>query len=98
MALEITNLRFLDQLRGGKSPGAGVSMLKIRGTEIQQRLTELAMEAGGAEALRISDARGPEAAFNARLALRYCNFRKTSIYAGSNEIQRNIMAKMMLGL
>ena len=98
MALEITNLRFLDQLRGGKSPGAGVSMLKIRGTEIQQRLTELAMEAGGAEALRISDAQGPEAAFNARLALRYCNFRKTSIYAGSNEIQRNIMAKMRLGL
>jgi alkylation response protein AidB-like acyl-CoA dehydrogenase len=98
MALEITNLRFLDQLRGGKSPGAGVSMLKIRGTEIQQRLTELAMEAGGAQALRISDAEGPEAEFAARLALRYCNFRKTSIYAGSNEIQRNIMAKMMLGL
>jgi alkylation response protein AidB-like acyl-CoA dehydrogenase len=98
MALEITNLRFLDQLRGGKSPGAGVSMLKIRGTEIQQRLTELAMEAGGAQAVRISDASGAEAEFAARLAPRYCNFRKTSIYAGSNEIQRNIMAKMMLGL
>jgi len=98
MGLEITNLRFLDQLRGGKSPGAGVSMLKIRGTEIQQRLTELAMEAGGADALRISGAEGPEAAFAATLARRYCNFRKTSIYAGSNEIQRNIMAKMMLGL
>ncbi len=98
MALEITNLRFLDQLRGGKSPGAGVSMLKIRGTEIQQRLTELAMEAGGADAMRISDAESPEARFASRLALRYCNFRKTSIYAGSNEIQRNIMAKMMLGL
>ncbi len=98
MALEITNLRFLDQLRGGKSPGAGVSMLKIRGTEIQQRLTELAMEAGGAEAMRIGDAGSPEAQFAARLGPRYCNFRKTSIYAGSNEIQRNIMAKMMLGL
>jgi alkylation response protein AidB-like acyl-CoA dehydrogenase len=98
MALEITNLRFLDQLRGGKSPGAGVSMLKIRGTEIQQRLTELALEAGGAPALRVSDADEPEARFAARLGPRYCNFRKTSIYAGSNEIQRNIMAKMMLGL
>jgi len=98
MALEITNLRFLDQLRGGKSPGAGVSMLKIRGTEIQQRLTELALEAGSAEALRISDAQDAEAQFAARLGPRYCNFRKTSIYAGSNEIQRNIMAKMMLGL
>jgi alkylation response protein AidB-like acyl-CoA dehydrogenase len=98
MALEITNLRFLDQLRGGKPPGAGVSMLKIRGTEIQQRLTELAMEAAGAQAVRVSDAEGPEAQFAARLGPRYCNFRKTSIYAGSNEIQRNIMAKMMLGL
>lgn len=98
MALEITNLRFLDQLRGGKSPGAGVSMLKIRGTEIQQRLTELAMEAGGADAIRVSGAEGSDAAFASTLGLRYCNFRKTSIYAGSNEIQRNIMAKLMLGL
>jgi len=84
MALELTNLRFLDQLRGGKSPGAEVSMLKIRGTEIQQALTELAM-----------DAAGPE---DVTLAKRYCNFRKTSIYAGSNEIQRNIIAKLSLGL
>jgi alkylation response protein AidB-like acyl-CoA dehydrogenase len=84
MALELTNLRFLDQLRGGKPPGAEVSMLKIRGTEIQQALTELAM-----------DARGPA---DVAVARRYCNFRKTSIYAGSNEIQRNIIAKMSLGL
>src|SRR5205814_1263264 len=40
MALEITNLRFLDQLRGGRPPGADVSLLKIKGTEIQQALTE----------------------------------------------------------
>src|SRR5437016_4515735 len=84
MALELTNLRFLDQLRGGKPPGAEVSMLKIRGTEIQQALTELAM-----------DAAGPA---DVTLAKRYCNFRKTSIYAGSNEIQRNIIAKLSLGL
>ena len=45
MALEITNMRFLDQLRGGRAPGADVSMLKIKGTEIQQSLTELAMQA-----------------------------------------------------
>ena len=85
MALEITNLRFLDQLRGGRPPGAEVSMLKIRGTEIQQMLTELMMEAAGP-------------AGEVQLAQRYCNFRKTSIYAGSNEIQRNIIAKMTLGL
>src|SRR5438067_8106620 len=74
MALELTNLRFLDQLRGGRAPGAEVSMLKIRGTEIQQMLTELAMDAIGPDA-RVS-----------KFAARYCNFRKTSIYAGSNEI------------
>jgi len=84
MALEITNLRFLDQLRGGRAPGAEVSMLKITGTEIQQALTELMM-----------DALGP---LGEALAPRYCNFRKTSIYAGSNEIQRNIIAKLALGL
>ena len=88
MALELTNLRFLDQLRGGRPPGAEVSMLKIRGTEIQQMLTELMM-----------DAVGPEARDRATgFAARYCNYRKTSIYAGSNEIQRNIIAKMSLGL
>lgn len=104
MALEITNLRFLDQLRGGKPPGAEVSMLKLRGTEIQQRLTELMMEVGGsaAERLRPVDSAQWEGKafdeFAAALGPRYANYRKTSIYAGSNEIQRNIMAKMMLGL
>src|SRR4029453_12158030 len=47
MALEITNLRFLDQLRGGRPPGAEVSLLKIKGTEIQQALTELMMQTAG---------------------------------------------------
>jgi alkylation response protein AidB-like acyl-CoA dehydrogenase len=83
-ALAITNLRFLDQLRGGRPPGPEISMLKIRGTEIQQRLTELMMLAAGPLAEPV--------------VARYCNFRKTSIYAGSNEIQRNIIAKMALGL
>jgi alkylation response protein AidB-like acyl-CoA dehydrogenase len=98
MALSITNLRFLDALRAGRAPGAEVSMLKIRGTEIQQRLTELMMEAAGplAQALP-GDARDPDDVTDA-LALRYCNYRKTTIYAGSNEIQRNIIAKQALGL
>jgi alkylation response protein AidB-like acyl-CoA dehydrogenase len=104
MALEITNLRFLDQLRGGRPPGAEVSMLKLRGTEIQQRLTELMMEVGGSGAERLKPVDSSQWAddafdrFAASLGPRYANFRKTSIYAGSNEIQRNIMAKMMLGL
>jgi alkylation response protein AidB-like acyl-CoA dehydrogenase len=100
MALQITNLRFLDQLRGGRAPGADVSMLKIVGTEIQQRLTELMMEAAGPAAVAfepVGNADGFDL-FTASLAARYCNFRKTSIYAGSNEIQKNIIAKMALGL
>jgi alkylation response protein AidB-like acyl-CoA dehydrogenase len=99
-ALAITNLRFLDALRGGRAPGAEVSMLKITGTEIQQALTELMMEAAGPEAQRrapIGDEEGFEA-LTASLAARYCNYRKTSIYAGSNEIQRNIIAKRLLDL
>ena len=102
MALEITNLRFLDQLRGGRAPGAEVSMLKIRGTEIQQRLQELALEAVGhygAPFLRGAGGNlgvGPDYAIGT--AGDYFNGRKTSIYGGSNEIQRNIIAKMVLGL
>ena len=99
-ALSITNLRFLDQLRGGRAPGAEASMLKIRGTEIQQMLTELMMQAAGplAQPLAPLGEAHDFDLFTAGLAPRYCNFRKASIYAGSNEIQRNIIAKMGLGL
>jgi alkylation response protein AidB-like acyl-CoA dehydrogenase len=102
MALEITNLRFLDMMRGGRPPGAEVSMLKIRGTEIQQLLTELMVQAAGPMAgpcrpVGEQQADAIDAAL-AALAPRYANYRKTSIYAGSNEIQRNIIAKMTLGL
>ena len=93
MALEITNLRFLDRMRRtGQPPGADVSMLKIKGTEIQQGLTELMMQAVGPLAIGSADP------FTAALAPRYGNYRKTTIYAGSNEIQRNIISKMTLGL
>jgi alkylation response protein AidB-like acyl-CoA dehydrogenase len=90
MALEITNLRFLDRMRRtGQPPGADVSMLKIKGTEIQQGLTELMMQAADPAA---SDE------FSNSIKKRYLSMRKTTIYAGSNEIQRNIIAKMTLGL
>ncbi len=101
MALEITNLRFLDQMRRtGQPPGADVSMLKIKGTEIQQALTELMMQTAGplAYAVRPVDGAAGFDAFTASLAPRYCNVRKATIYAGSNEIQRNIIAKATLGL
>jgi alkylation response protein AidB-like acyl-CoA dehydrogenase len=90
MALEITNLRFLDRMRRtGQPPGADVSMLKIKGTEIQQGITELMMQA--ADPAAHDD-------FSVCLRKRYLSMRKTTIYAGSNEIQRNIIAKMTLGL
>ena len=99
MALEITNLRFLDQLRGGRAPGAEVSLLKIKGTEIQQALTELLVEVMGplTQPFRALDAADFDISIAALLP-RYFNYRKTTIYAGSNEIQRNIIAKATLGL
>ena len=100
MALEITNLRFLDQLRGGRPPGAEVSLLKIKGTEIQQAITELMMQAAGpfAQVFRPIDPGDVFDRLTASLVPRYCNVRKATIYAGSNEIQRNIIAKATLGL
>ncbi|MCL4182200.1 MAG: acyl-CoA dehydrogenase family protein [Burkholderiaceae bacterium] len=100
MALEITNLRILDRmLRTGQSPGADVSILKIKGTEIAQALTELAMQAAGPFA-QATEIQGDDetARLVASLAPEYCLTRKVSIYAGSNEIQRNIIAKATLGL
>jgi alkylation response protein AidB-like acyl-CoA dehydrogenase len=99
MALEITNMRFLDDMRRNGKIGPEVSMLKIRGTEIQQAITELMMQAVGPRAQAFKPIRydGFDD-FMASSASRYFNFRKTSIYAGSNEIQRNIFAKMALGL
>ena len=102
-ALEFTELRTLAGESSGKGPGPESSILKIKGTEIQQRLTELALEAAGhygAPFLRglphNSGAIGPDYAEG--VAGQYFNTRKTSIYGGSNEIQRNIIAKMVLGL
>jgi alkylation response protein AidB-like acyl-CoA dehydrogenase len=99
MALEITNMRFLDEMRRTGNIGPEVSMLKIKGTEIQQALTELSMQVMGpmAQAFRPISYDGFDE-FGASMAARYFNFRKTSIYAGSNEIQRNIFSKMALGL
>jgi alkylation response protein AidB-like acyl-CoA dehydrogenase len=104
MALEMTVLRVLAQ--AGKVPGPEASMLKVRGTEIQQRLTELMVEAAGPLALPFDraylDGDTPHSVidddFAAPLLAHYFNYRKTSIYGGANEIQRNIIAQMMLGL
>ena len=106
MALEIQMLRLLAAVSADREMGYEASMIKIRRSEIQQRLTELKMEAVGyyAEPFVLSalehgwneEPIGPDYA-NA-LAADYFNNRKVSIFAGSNEIQHNIIAKRMLGL
>ena len=106
MALEITVLRVLSADHQGKPLGPEASILKIKGTEIQQALTELMMQAVGPYALPhlpaqwgdhwLGERVGPE--YAAPLAARYFNYRKVSIYGGSNEIQRNIIAQGVLGL
>ncbi len=106
MALEYTELRGLAREGEGKGPGPESSLLKIKGSEIQQRAAELAMEAVGRYAA--PHLTGAEEPGDNALALgppyargvadTYFNMRKTSIYGGSNEIQRNIIAKAVLGL
>ncbi|MBX3707326.1 MAG: acyl-CoA dehydrogenase family protein [Pseudomonadales bacterium] len=106
LAMEYTELRILGSLAAGQNVGPESSMLKTRGTELQQAVTELALEVAGSYALPFDSstpepgdnfsAIGPQAANG--VAQDYFNTRKVSIYAGSNEIQRNIMAKLVLGL
>ncbi|MGA3000685.1 MAG: acyl-CoA dehydrogenase family protein [Acetobacteraceae bacterium] len=105
-ALEMTQLRVVADERklekGRQNPAS--SILKLKGSVIQQQLTELVMEVVGPYAMpyqRDFDGRnepviGPEYATEA--APMYFNYRKVSIYGGSNEIQRNIIAKAILGL
>jgi alkylation response protein AidB-like acyl-CoA dehydrogenase len=105
-SLEYTELRYVVARPKGEAPGPEVSHLKTVGTSIQQRISELLMEAIGyyaqpwqPEALQYGwngEPVGPE--YGPSLAPTYFNLRKTSIYGGSNEIQRNILAKMVLGL
>ncbi|MEQ8483670.1 MAG: acyl-CoA dehydrogenase family protein [Pseudomonadales bacterium] len=106
LAMEYTELRILGALAAGQNVGPESSLLKCRGTELQQAVTELALDAVGYYALPL-DQSTPEPGDNFQpvgpqyangVAQDYFNTRKVSIYAGSNEVQRNIMAKMVLGL
>ena len=104
--LELTTLRMLAALKAGAGPGTEANMLKIKGSEIQQDISELMMDAVGDYAFaynphawgdgRNDEPIGPPEA--GPLAGAYFNNRKVSIYGGSNEIQRNILAKAALGL
>jgi len=106
-ALAITNLRMLTgETRAGVGAGAEASLLKIKGSEIQQTLAELMMQAVGPYALPVQREafdRGELGAITGPpyappLAAAHCKMRKVSIYGGSNEIQRNIIARTLLGL
>jgi alkylation response protein AidB-like acyl-CoA dehydrogenase len=113
--LEILEYQVLAVVAAGGNPGAKSSMLKVLGTELSQRITELALEAAGPRGRvyqpHATEPGGPIAEFTppadgyrsgedwqAVAPLRYFNDRAGSIYAGSNEIQRNILAKAALGL
>ena len=105
-ALEYTELRALMDAGQGKPPGVEANMLKIRGTEVQQKISGMLMKAMGYYAAPwIPEAMeygwneapvGPE--YAAGLASACFNMRKASIYGGTNEIQRNLVARMVLGL
>jgi alkylation response protein AidB-like acyl-CoA dehydrogenase len=107
--MKTTNLRVIAAVAGGGVPGAESSMLKIRGTEIRQELNALTRRAMGPhalpfvhEALESMEAAHEDASLGEPEALyasaQYFNNRKLSIFGGSNEIQKNIISKMILGL
>jgi len=105
VALEMLVLRVLSAEKSGKNPLDIAGLLKIKGSEIQQRYTELMMLAGGpfsAPFIREAMDAGYQGeyvgpAYLAPLAANYFNMRKTTIYGGSNEVQRNIVSQVVLG-
>jgi alkylation response protein AidB-like acyl-CoA dehydrogenase len=109
MALEITNLKVISAEGKQHAPGPEASMLKIKGSEIQQVLTELCMHALGPYSVPWlddgHDLAGSSqpltdafAARDAGVSGAYFNVRKTTIYGGSTEVQKNIISQMILGL
>ncbi|MEO0821425.1 MAG: acyl-CoA dehydrogenase family protein [Pseudomonadota bacterium] len=106
MAMDIFNLRVLSEAKAGTAEGANASLLKIKGTQVRQEATDLIRRALGPYAMPYlpealdegwnGEEIGPAGANP--VANQYFNMRKLSIYGGSNEIQKNIVAKAMLGL
>jgi hypothetical protein len=105
-SLEYTNLRILSDMAAGKGAGPASSLLKVVGTEVQQALTEMTMEAlahyaAPSQKDQITGATnepivGPDYAID--ITSSYNFLRAATIYGGSNEVQRNVMAKAVLGL
>ncbi|MGE0740260.1 MAG: acyl-CoA dehydrogenase family protein [Hyphomonadaceae bacterium] len=101
-AIQITEHRVAMALSSGQNPGPLSSMLKTQGTEMLQRIEELGLELAGQHACpaptQINGHGVNEPMDASDAAARYFNSRAASIYGGSNEIQRNIMARLVLGL
>ncbi len=98
LALELTALRVVANSTDGK-PHPASSVLKLRGTELQQAVTELVVDIAGPEALAAGDPQGSDVPDWAQVAVpNFLNYRKASIYGGSNEVQRTIIAGTILGL
>nr|WP_217357319.1 acyl-CoA dehydrogenase family protein [Ruegeria arenilitoris] len=103
MAMATTNMRIISQAAAGQAPGVESSMLKVKGTIIRQEINALARRAVGPYAMPFAseavagdnDPIGPD--YAAPVAAQYFNNRKLSIFGGSNEIQRGIIAKVKMG-
>ncbi|HEY6982882.1 acyl-CoA dehydrogenase family protein [Reyranella sp.] len=104
-AIEMNELMFYSGLKTGDAPGNMGSVVKMRGTEVGQKVTELAVEAVGWYGAPFTELRNYDSNVVPvggdhvdDVAPRYFNNRKTTIYGGSSEVQRNVLAKAMLGL
>ena len=97
LALEFTEMRTLARVAAGGDPGPESAILKLKGTEIQQRITELNLEAAGVFAAPWgAEAFGPEFAHGATQS--YLGGRATTIYGGASEVQKDIITKKVLGI
>ncbi|MFD0363864.1 acyl-CoA dehydrogenase family protein [Nocardia sp. GCM10030253] len=97
LALEITQLRVVSNSVEGK-PNPASSVLKLRGSELQQAATELLMDIAGQDALPVDADDIASPGWAQRSGPGYLNYRKTTIYGGSSEVQRTIIASTILGL
>ncbi|MFF0635376.1 acyl-CoA dehydrogenase family protein [Nocardia sp. NPDC004151] len=97
LALELTLMRVISNSSDGK-PNPASSVLKLRGSELQQAATELLLEIAGPDALPVNAADIASPGWAQRSGPGYLNYRKTTIYGGSSEVQRTIIASTILGL
>ena len=104
-AVEMNEMMFYSSLKTGDAPGNMASVVKMRGTEVGQKVTELAVEAVGWYGAPFTELRNYDSNvvpvggdYVDDVSPRYFNNRKTTIYGGSSEVQRNVLAKAMLGL